>query len=189
MATIGETIRSARLKLGLSLDDVRNSTQIMLQQLDDIEHDDFSSFSAPVYAKGFIRLFARAVGLDPAPLVAQFVAGGSIPEQHESFSGTGKAHVKEESAESAEPKAADEAPEAKGEGAEESAEAPKEEAAEAPQPEAPADDLFSAPPEPAAAPAAAAAEKPAASDAPVPWRQAEKQVAATPLQFEKRVER
>ena len=63
--SVGATLRQAREAKGLSLEDIKNSTQIMTRQLQEMEHDDFSSFAAPIYAKGFIRLFARAVGIDP----------------------------------------------------------------------------------------------------------------------------
>ena len=72
MATIGETLRAARQARGLSIEDVRNTTQIKAMQLEEMENDDYSWFSAPVYAKGFLRLFARAVGLDPAVIVRRF---------------------------------------------------------------------------------------------------------------------
>ena len=70
--SVGATLRQAREAKGLSLEDIKNSTQIMTRQLQEMEHDDFSSFAAPIYAKGFIRLFARAVGIDPEPLVKEF---------------------------------------------------------------------------------------------------------------------
>ena len=37
-----------------------------------IEADDFDRLVAPVYARGFIKLYAECVGLDPMPLQKQF---------------------------------------------------------------------------------------------------------------------
>ena len=86
--SVGATLRQAREAKGLSLEDIKNSTQIMTRQLQEMEHDDFSSFAAPIYAKGFIRLFARAVGIDPEPLVKEFstqpmkpASGGPAPRR------------------------------------------------------------------------------------------------------------
>ncbi len=102
---IGETLRQAREKAGLSIEDVRNTTQIMVQQLVAMESNDFSSFSAPVYAKGFLRLFARAVGLDPAPLVAEFEADVNIGGKHEMPSGaTSAPHEQNQSGAATPPK-------------------------------------------------------------------------------------
>ncbi len=71
---IGETLKNAREALGLSHKDVAESTHMMTQMVVEIEDDDYHRFTAPVYGKGFIKLFAKAVGLDPAPLIAEFLA-------------------------------------------------------------------------------------------------------------------
>ena len=72
--TIGETLRSAREAKGFSVQDVVTATRMSVRQVEDMEADDFSSFAYPFYAKVFLRQFARAVGLDPAPLVARWAA-------------------------------------------------------------------------------------------------------------------
>ena len=71
---IGETLKNAREALGLSHKDVAESTHMLTQMVAEIEDEDYHRFTAPVYGKGFIKLFAKAVGLDPAPLVAEFLA-------------------------------------------------------------------------------------------------------------------
>ncbi len=71
---IGETLKSAREALGLTHKDVAESTHMLTQMVAEIEDEDYHRFTAPVYGKGFIKLFAKAVGLDPAPLVAEFLA-------------------------------------------------------------------------------------------------------------------
>ena len=53
--SLGETLRSAREALGLSVEDIKNSTQIMTRQIADLENEDFSSFADPIYVKGFVR--------------------------------------------------------------------------------------------------------------------------------------
>ena len=72
--TIGETLRAAREAKGFSVQDVITATRMTARQVTDMEADDFSSFAYPFYAKVFLRQFARAVGLDPAPLVARWTA-------------------------------------------------------------------------------------------------------------------
>src|SRR4051794_18236 len=58
--------------MGLSLDDVAASTRIRATLIQAIEHDDFAPCGGAVYARGHIRSIARAVGLDPEPLLATF---------------------------------------------------------------------------------------------------------------------
>lgn len=69
---IGTTLRVAREARHLSIRDINVSTNMMVKQIEQIEANDFDSFSAPVYAKGFIKLYARAVGIDAKPLIEEY---------------------------------------------------------------------------------------------------------------------
>ena len=67
-ATVGAILREAREKKGLSTSEVALATRMKVQIVEEIEHDDFSRIAAPIYAKGFIKLYAECVGVDPMPL-------------------------------------------------------------------------------------------------------------------------
>jgi cytoskeletal protein RodZ len=56
----------------MSIDDVVRITRVRGQLIRQIEHDDFSSCGGQTYARGHIRNIANAVGIDAAPLVAEF---------------------------------------------------------------------------------------------------------------------
>jgi hypothetical protein len=71
---LGEQLRNARLKKNETTSQVAAATQMMAQIVEDIEREDFSRISAPIYAKGFIKLYARYVGLDSQPLIDEYVA-------------------------------------------------------------------------------------------------------------------
>lgn len=71
---IGPALRAAREARGLSIEDIKVTTLMMVKQIEDLENDKFENFSAPVYTRGFIKLYARAVGLDPNPLMAEYMA-------------------------------------------------------------------------------------------------------------------
>lgn len=77
--SIGETLKKAREDKGLTDMEVAEATHMMVQMVREIEADDFHRFAAPIYGKGFIKLFAKAVGLDPVPLVSQFIAEQKQP--------------------------------------------------------------------------------------------------------------
>ena len=70
--SLGSELAAAREALGLSLDDVAATTRIRATLIQAIEHDDFAPCGGAVYARGHIRSIARAVGLDPEPLLATF---------------------------------------------------------------------------------------------------------------------
>ncbi|WP_329141168.1 DUF4115 domain-containing protein [Streptomyces sp. NBC_01476] len=72
--SVGRALAQARIAAGLSIDEVSTSTRVRVPILQAIEQDDFSRCGGDVYARGHIRTIARAVGLDPEPLVERYVA-------------------------------------------------------------------------------------------------------------------
>jgi transcriptional regulator with XRE-family HTH domain len=63
VAVAGPTLRSARERMGMTLQDVAAETRIAVRHLVALEEGRFDGFSAPVYAMGFARNYARAVGV------------------------------------------------------------------------------------------------------------------------------
>ncbi|WP_159721507.1 helix-turn-helix domain-containing protein [Enterococcus sp. CSURQ0835] len=66
---IGETLREARKKKNISLDELQQKTKIQKRYLAAIEENDFSELPSKFYARNFIRQYAAAVGVDGQPLV------------------------------------------------------------------------------------------------------------------------
>ncbi|MEU6354341.1 RodZ domain-containing protein [Streptomyces sp. NPDC047072] len=79
--SIGRALQQARIAAGLTVDDVSNATRVRIAIVHAIEADDFAPCGGDVYARGHIRTLAKAVRLDPAPLLEQFAAahGGGRP--------------------------------------------------------------------------------------------------------------
>ncbi len=69
MDTIGQTLKKARESRKLTVAAVAHAARAKIRYIEAIEADDFSVFPAPIYARGFIRLFAEGVGLNPQPLL------------------------------------------------------------------------------------------------------------------------
>ncbi|MEU6369271.1 RodZ domain-containing protein [Streptomyces sp. NPDC046931] len=72
--SVGRALQQARIAAGLTVDEVSNATRVRIAIVHAIEHDDFAPCGGDVYARGHIRTLARAVHLDPAPLLEQFAA-------------------------------------------------------------------------------------------------------------------
>ncbi|SDK34128.1 helix-turn-helix domain-containing protein [Streptomyces indicus] len=70
--SIGRALQLARIEARLTVDEVSAATRVRVPIVHAIEQDDFSRCGGDVYARGHIRTIARAVGVDPAPLLAQF---------------------------------------------------------------------------------------------------------------------
>ncbi|WP_030421197.1 RodZ domain-containing protein [Streptomyces sp. SCSIO 75703] len=72
--SVGSALRRARVDAGMTVDDVSTATRVRIAIVHAIEADDFTPCGGDVYARGHIRTLAKAVGLDPAGLVARFDA-------------------------------------------------------------------------------------------------------------------
>lgn len=77
---IGTELRDARQALGLSYKDVSDMTRIKPQFLEAIES--LSSVDLPSigYVLGYVRSYAKAVGLDGASAVARYKVDSQVPE-------------------------------------------------------------------------------------------------------------
>lgn len=82
--TIGETLRKARTERGVELNEVEQATKIRAKFLEAMEEDRWGALPAPVYARGFLDIYARYLGLDQQALLDEYrqtVEG----EQHEAI--------------------------------------------------------------------------------------------------------
>lgn len=74
MGQFGDKFRKAREKKGISLDDVSNVTKISARMLQAIEEEHFDQLPGGVFNKGFIRAYARHVGLNDEEAVNEYLA-------------------------------------------------------------------------------------------------------------------
>ncbi|MGW7492536.1 helix-turn-helix domain-containing protein [Streptomyces sp. NPDC054786] len=72
--SVGAALQKARIGAGLTVEEVSTTTRVRIPIVQAIEQDDFSRCGGDVYARGHIRALARAVSLDPRPLIDQFDA-------------------------------------------------------------------------------------------------------------------
>jgi len=70
---LGSILKEARERKGLTSQQVAETTRMMVQIVEDLELEDFRRIAAPLYGRGFIKLYAECVGIDPDPLVAEFI--------------------------------------------------------------------------------------------------------------------
>ncbi|HZP14010.1 MAG TPA: helix-turn-helix domain-containing protein [Nevskiaceae bacterium] len=77
--TAGATLRAAREKAGLRLDEVAVRTKIPLHVLEAIEHDDTAKLGQPVYVRGYLRKYAKAMSLQETQVLTAFDANVMKP--------------------------------------------------------------------------------------------------------------
>src|SRR5687767_13390149 len=73
MAPVAEQLRRARERAGLSIEDVSQRTKIQLHLLEAMESGDFAHVPGGLFARGFLRAYAKEVRLDPEALVADYL--------------------------------------------------------------------------------------------------------------------
>lgn len=78
MSALGDTFRNARESQGLTLSDVAERIHIRSVYLAAIEAEDWSAIGPPVYIRGFLRTYARCLGLDADAAVARFGADARV---------------------------------------------------------------------------------------------------------------
>ncbi len=71
---VGNTLRLARVRAGLSVFDVASATKINSEYLEAIESMDRAALPPRAYALGFVRCYANHLGLGADELVCEFKA-------------------------------------------------------------------------------------------------------------------
>ena len=66
MDTLGSQLEEARKKKGVSLREASEATKIRMEYLSQFEGDDFDIPLPPIYQRGFVKIYARYLGEDPA---------------------------------------------------------------------------------------------------------------------------
>ena len=79
--SVGELLRSTRETKKLSLSDVHRDTKMSLPVLKALEQDDFTSFESEIYLRGFLKTYAKYLGLEADALVQRLDGqrGGGTP--------------------------------------------------------------------------------------------------------------
>ncbi|HEY5107625.1 MAG TPA: helix-turn-helix domain-containing protein [Caulobacteraceae bacterium] len=77
---VGAALRAARESLGLAIDDVAMATRMRPQHVAAIESFDFSNLPSRPFTVGYVRAYARTLGLDGDAVVARFKAEAPAPD-------------------------------------------------------------------------------------------------------------
>ena len=80
--SFGEELRRERVVREIPLEEIAAATKISLRLLTALEKSDLSRLPAPTFTRGFIRAYARHIGIDPEEKVNAYLAdlAGGIPE-------------------------------------------------------------------------------------------------------------
>lgn len=65
----GSVLREERLSKGISLVDAAEAVNLLKSYVVALEENDYSRFNSPLFARGYIKSYARFLGLDETPLL------------------------------------------------------------------------------------------------------------------------
>lgn len=68
----GSVLRAEREALGVSVREVAETLNLSIAVIEAIESDDLDRLPGTVFARGYVRAYARLLELEPGPLVAQY---------------------------------------------------------------------------------------------------------------------
>ena len=69
----GKTLKQIREKIGVELDVISRETKVSLKVLEWIEEETFEKLPAMVYLKGFLKVYAQSLGLNPQKVVEEYL--------------------------------------------------------------------------------------------------------------------
>lgn len=70
--TLGEKLRQAREERGITISEVAEQTRISPLYIESIEKDDYSPLPGGIFNKGFVKSFAKYVGVDEQEALADY---------------------------------------------------------------------------------------------------------------------
>ena len=86
MGAFGDRLRREREMRGITLDEITESTKISRRHLEALEGEHFDQLPGGVFNKGFVRAYARFLGIDEDQAVADYsAASNEQPEPENKF--------------------------------------------------------------------------------------------------------
>jgi cytoskeletal protein RodZ len=73
MIEFGKTLRTAREAKGITVSQIAEKTHMLVQIVEGLENENFEKIAAPIYGRGFVKLYCEAVGLNPKPMIEEFM--------------------------------------------------------------------------------------------------------------------
>src|SRR5579859_1323913 len=86
MGAFGDRLRREREMRGVTLDEISISTRISRRHLEALEREEFDNLPGGIFNKGFVRAYAKFLGIDEEQAVADYLAANSPePQTEEAF--------------------------------------------------------------------------------------------------------
>jgi cytoskeletal protein RodZ len=78
METVGQLLRRHRLEKRMSAEEISRATRVPMSSVERIESDRFDELPGEVFVRGFLKSYARAVGVAPEDVLALYTASRRV---------------------------------------------------------------------------------------------------------------
>lgn len=78
MESVGQYLRQQREAKAMSIEEVARATRVPMSSVERLESDQFDELPGEVFARGFMKSYARAVGLDADDVLARYTASRRV---------------------------------------------------------------------------------------------------------------
>ena len=78
MPGVGQYLREQREARRMSVEEVSRSTRVPVQSVERIEADRFDELPGEVFVRGFLKSYARALGVSPDEVMARYTASRRV---------------------------------------------------------------------------------------------------------------
>ena len=78
MEPVGQYLRRHREERQMSVEEIARSTRVPMDSVTRIEADQFDELPGEVFVRGFLKSYARAVGLAPEEVLARYTASRRV---------------------------------------------------------------------------------------------------------------
>lgn len=78
MQSVGNHLRQQREAKGMSIEEVARATRVPMSSVERLESDQFDELPGEVFVRGFMKSYARAVGLDADDVLARYTASRRV---------------------------------------------------------------------------------------------------------------
>jgi len=78
MESVGQYLRQQREAKSMSLEEVARATRVPMSSVERLELDQFDELPGEVFVRGFMKSYARAVGIDSDDVLARYTASRRV---------------------------------------------------------------------------------------------------------------
>src|SRR5512147_1725528 len=78
MESVGQHLRQRREAKNMSIEEIARSTRVPMSSVERLESDQFDELPGEVFVRGFLKSYARAVGLAAEDVLARYTASRRV---------------------------------------------------------------------------------------------------------------